>query len=201
MKNIYSTLFCLFLLKNFLIAQDYTRVWTSLNQDSTADFLAFNDMAVDSNGNTYIAGYETDPGDEYYEKHFYLLKTDATGNVEWKRNFINKKDSIDEAIAVAVDAAGYVYVTGVRVDTFCNICTYSTKISDIITIKYNGNGKRIWLNRYHDSAYILESPSDIALSKDGKILITGSESHYDSRSGTYVSKLLMQKINTDGETI
>ena len=201
MKKIYITLFCLFLLKQFLLAQSYTRLWTSLNQDSTADFFAFNDMAVDSNGNTYLAGYETYPGDEYYEKHFYLSKTNAAGSIEWKRNFNNKKDSIDEAIAVVADAAGYVYITGVRVDTFCNICTYSTKISDIITMKYNANGKRIWLNRYHDSAYILASPSDIALSRDGQILITGSESHYDSRTGTYVSKLLMQKINTDGETM
>jgi hypothetical protein len=96
MKKIYITLFWLFLLKNLLTAQNYTRLWTSLNQDSTADFLSFNDMAVDSSGNTYLAGYETDPGDEYYEKHFYLSKTNTTGTIEWKRNFNNKKDSIDE---------------------------------------------------------------------------------------------------------
>ncbi|HEX5154736.1 MAG TPA: T9SS type A sorting domain-containing protein [Parafilimonas sp.] len=200
MKKIYTTLFCLFLLKNFLTAQHYIRVWTSLNQDSTTGFFAFNDMSVDKNGNTYIAGYQTDPGDEYYEKHFYISKINANGDLEWKKNFNKKKDSIDEAIAIAVDADGYVYVTGARIDTFCNICTYNTRISDIITMKYNSKGKRIWLNRYHDSIYILASPSDIGLHPDGTILITGNETWYNPVTGRDENGLLLQKIDNNGAT-
>ena len=201
MKKIHLTLIALFAITGFLIAQTPTRQWVNFKIDSTTDFFSLSAMAVDANGNSYLTGYEIDEGDEYYQTHLILLKVNAAGKFQWKRKFDNLKDSIDEAIDIATDSAGYIYVTGRRIDTFCNICTYNTKISDIITMKYDGKGNRIWLNRYHDSAYILASPSDIALSRDGQILITGSESHYDSRTGTYVSKLLMQKINTDGETM
>lgn len=201
MKKFYFILLCFFSLKNLLIAQDYKRQWVSVNQDSTADYLALTDMVVDANGNTYMGGYEVDPGEEYYEKHLYISKVNAAGKLEWKHNFNNKKDSIDEAIGIAVDTSGYVYVTGKRIDTFCNICTYNTRISDIVTMKYNPAGKRIWLNRYHDSDYILAAPSDITLSPDGTILITGNETRYVPALGTDISNLLIQKINKNGKTV
>jgi len=200
MKKIYLAAFLAFTCTNFLLAQNYTRVWVNATQDSTADYLNISDMAVDANGNTYLSGYEVFPGDEYYQTHLVLLKINAAGQTQWKKYFNNQKDSIDAAIALATDAAGNVYVTGKRIDTFCNICTYNTKLSDIITMKYDGAGNRIWLNRYHDSALILAEPADIALSSNGTILITGNERRYVSGIGTYVSNLLIQKINRNGQT-
>ncbi len=201
MKKYYILLLCLFCFGNFLAAQDYKRLKVSFNYDSTTDYINFHDMAVDRNGNTYLAGYDIQQGDEYYQTHFYLVKINAAGTREWKRGFNTIKDSIDEAIAIAVDSAGYVYVTGRRLDTFCNVCTYNTKVSDMITMKYDSTGKRIWLNRYHDANYILAAPSDIKLSSNGLILITGSETHYVSQPGTYVSNLLIQKISKTGKTV
>jgi len=200
MKKIYLAAFLAFTCTNFLLAQNYTRVWVNATQDSTADYLNISDMAVDANGNTYLSGYEVFPGDEYYQTHLVLLKVNAAGQTQWKKYFNNQKDSIDAAIALATDAAGNVYVTGKRIDTFCNICTYNTKLSDIITMKYDGAGNRIWLNRYHDSALILAEPADIALSSNETILITGNERRYVSEIGTYVSNLLIQKINRNGQT-
>jgi len=201
MKKIYCLTIILFLFKTFSIAQDYTRRWVSFYQDSSASFIHLNDAAVDANGNTYSCGYESYPGEQYYETHFCLIKVNANGVAEWKRNFSDLKDSIDEAIAVAVDTSGFVYVTGKRIDTFCNICTYNTKISDIITMKYDANGNRLWLNRYHDSTLILASPSDITISNDGALLITGNETRYDINIGTYVNNLLIEKINKNGKTV
>lgn len=201
MKKLYLLLIITFLINHYTIAQNYSRIWVSLNQDFAAQFLNLNDMAVDATGNSYLSGYEQDPGDQYFEKHFVLFKINAAGNLQWKRNFTNIKDSIDEAIAVITDSLGYVYITGKRIDTFCNICTYSTKISDIITMKYDSNGNRLWLNRYHDSDFILAAPADIALSANGTIVITGNESKYNSQTGTYESKMLLQKINNNGKTL
>jgi hypothetical protein len=48
---------------------------------------------------------------------------------------------------------------------------------------------------------MLATPSDITLSPNGVILITGNERHYDSKTGTEISKLLLQKIDKDGTTI
>lgn len=198
--KLYITLLVLLALKSSLTAQPPARQWVNFKIDSTTGFFSFSSMAVDLNGNSYLAGYESDEGDEYYETHLVLLKVNAAGKFQWKRTFNNIKDSIDEAIDVATDAAGYIYVTGRRMDTFCNICTYNTKISDIITMKYDGAGNRIWLNRYHNAPYILAEPADISLAKDGTILITGNERQYKSDIGTYVSKLLIQKINKNGKT-
>lgn len=200
MKKNYSLFFILVLATNFSFAQTQTRLWTSVTIDSVADYFNLSDMAVDTNGNTYLSGYEVYPGDEYYQTHLILLKVNAAGVLEWKRNFNNKKDSIDEAIALATDAAGNVYVTGKRIDTFCNICTYQTKISDVITIKYNAAGNRVWLNRFHDADYILAAPSDITIAENGAIFITGNERRYVPELGTYVSNLLIQKININGKT-
>ena len=86
-------------------------------------------------------------------------------------------------------------------DTFCNICTYNTKISDIITAKYNAAGDRVWLNRYHDSIYKLVAPTDISIAPNGTILITANERHYVSEIGTYVTSLVIQKIDKTGKTL
>ena len=201
MKKLYHLLIVLLLFTNLTYAQNLSRLWVNVHIDSSTDYHNLNDMAVDANGNTYLTGYEVDPGDEYYQTHLVLFKINAGGTFGWKRNFNNLKDSIDEAIAVATDASGNVYVTGRRIDTFCNICTYNTKISDVITIKYNAAGNQVWLNRYHDSIYKLVAPTDISIAPNGTILITANERHYVSEIGTYVSSLVVQKIDINGNTI
>lgn len=201
MKKIYLTFLALLVIKSFSIAQNYSRRWANVYIDSSTDYHNLNDMAVDGKGNSYLSGYEVDEGDEYYQTHFVLFKVNANGTFGWKRNFNNLKDSIDEAIAVATDTAGNVYVTGRRMDTFCNICTYNTTISDIITVKYNASGQRVWLNRYHDSVYKLAAPTDISIATNGNILITGNERHYVSEIGTYVNSLVVQKIDKNGKTL
>ena len=101
MKKLYHFLIVLLLLVNFTHAQNLSRLWVNVHIDSSTDYHNLNDMAVDVNGNTYLTGYEVDPGDEYYQTHLVLFKINAGGTFGWKRNFNNLKDSIDEAIAVA----------------------------------------------------------------------------------------------------
>lgn len=191
---------CLFMGILFLNAQTYNRTWAKVFNDPAAEAQNYNDMAVDKNGNTYSVGYEYNWA-QYDITHFYFTRIDANGKPKWKRYFNNLKDSIDAAIAVAVDDQGFIYVTGKRIDTICTSCTYKTTISDIITMKYDSTGRRIWLNRYHDSAYKLAEPSDISISATGQILVTGNIRQYITEWGTYQNHLFVQRINKNGQTL
>lgn len=190
-----------FLAINFSNAQNLSRLWTSVYGDSTAGNLNISDMAVDANGNSYLTGNKIFSNGNYYDTHLFLLKINTAGTREWIRYFDENDDSIDAAYAVALDTTGNVYVTGKRVDTFCNICTHNSKISDIITMKYDGAGNRIWLNRYHDTIYNLASPADIVVSAKGTVIVTGNITSYNSETGSYISRMIVEKIGKKGETL
>ncbi len=186
MKKIYFVLllFCISALISH--AQNLSIIWKSIYTDSSAASFHVNDAVVDSAGNSYLTGYKMFPGENYFVKHLFLMKVNARGTQEWIHYFNNKFDSIDAPTAIALDAAGYIYVTGTRIDTL-----YSSKISDIITMKYNAAGEQLWLNRYHDAIYKLASPTDITVSAEGTAIVTGDDD----------TKAFIEKINTDGKTI
>lgn len=196
MKSTISTLIFFFVFSFFSLAQQYERVWVKQYQDNAADNHYFNDMVVDKYGNTYTAGYESN-WSNYQLTHFYIKKVSSDGKPLWKRYFNNLKDSMDEAIAIATDADGFIYVTGTRKDS----ATYGTTVSDIVTMKYDSSGKRIWLNRFHDAAFVLASPKDISISPGGSILITGNETRYVYEMGAYINNLLLLKLDKAGKTL
>jgi len=75
------------------------------------------------------------------------------------------KHSYDYATKIAVDNAGYIYVTGT-----------STKLpfgTDYLTIKYSSAGDTIWTQRYDGSGEGDDIPIDIAVDGSGNVFITG----------------------------
>lgn len=198
MKKILLPLLCLVLYIQ-LNAQTFNRQWANCYSDSTAATFV-NDVATDANGNNYIVGYKTNSGDEYYQTHMFLRKVNASGTEEWIRYFNDAQDSIDNARAVGVDNKGNIYVTGTRIDTFCNICTYRSKISDIVTMKYNPQGQRLWLNRYAPGDYVLSTPSDIFVLASGHSVIAGNEQLYNPVTFVWENRAVITAITPAGIT-
>lgn len=190
MKKFYALLLLIIFINAAAKAQELSRIWKSIYTDTAASGLQITDAVTDSSGNTYLAGYKTLQGEDYYQTHLYLQKINAAGKGEWIRYFNDALDSIDAARAVALDEAGNIYVAGTRIDTFCNICTYPSKISDIIVIKYDAEGNRLWLNRYHDSVYVLAAATNIAVLSTGAAVVVGSDGN----------KAIAIKINKNGGT-
>ena len=91
-----------------------------------------NSIAVDDIGNVYVTGrsYATAP---YTPENDYLtVKYDASGNEQWAARYDGTGHTQDDAHAITVDNAGYVYITGESIGT--------TSYEDVVTIKYAATG-------------------------------------------------------------
>ena len=98
---------------------------------------AASDIAVDHHGNVYVTGYLTN---QPFGQDYFTTKYDATGRKLWEARYNGDANGDDFATAIAVDAAGNVYVTGSSMTV--------AHASDYVTIKYNTNGAMLWLARY-----------------------------------------------------
>jgi len=110
-------------------------------------------MALDASGNIVVAGY--DAGD------YLTAKFDSNGNLLWSARENGRVGDIALApgvTAVALDAAGNVYVTGglggsrSYTVTYCffTCTTYHLNASDQVTVKYSSNGHRQWISTYYE---------------------------------------------------
>jgi hypothetical protein len=118
------------------------------------------DIAVDSAGSVYVAG-RTRPTASVWDSA--LLKYDASGHLKWADTWAASAQD-DEMRAIALDAAGNVYVAGngVRSGDW-----------DIFTAKYRPtDGVQQWATWYDGSGY--DSGFDIAVDHSGVSYVAGN---------------------------
>ncbi len=119
-------------------------------------------IAVDRRGNVYVTGYSTGSGTG---RDFTTIKYDDDGDTKWIRRFNGSGNSSDQAVAIAVDAGGNVYVSG-----------YSTGIGtgrDITTIKYDEVGNTKWIKNYNGPINGADRAGALALDDKGNVYVTG----------------------------
>ena len=95
----------------------YDYVTIKYKQDGTEDWVRRFDniegideaaaIAIDSTG-VYVTGRSQGSGTSF---DYYTIKYDSSGDRVWHANY-NNTDGADEAVAIAVDEAGNVYITG-----------------------------------------------------------------------------------------
>ena len=128
-------------------------------------------LAIDANGNIFIAGSKNSGTDE----DFITAKLSQTGTPLWSKIQANSSGN-DKVYDIAVDALGNSYVTGK---------TSNGVTTDIKTIKYDPDGVQAWMAIYNGTASANDVPSRIKIDANGDVLIAG-EADNGSTVSTYI---------------
>lgn len=121
-------------------------------------------VGVDAAGNVYVTGLSA--GSSAYNYDYATIKYDASGNQLWLVRYNGPGNGWDEATAMAVDAAGNVYVTGLS-------GAVPSTGHDYVTIKYDTNGNQLWLALYNGPGNRADIPTNLAVDANGNVYVTG----------------------------
>ncbi|HYF31063.1 MAG TPA: SBBP repeat-containing protein [Chitinophagaceae bacterium] len=119
-------------------------------------------IVTDPAGNVYVAGKA---GVNSSTSDIVIIKYNSSAVQQWVTIYNSPENYIDDATAMAVDAAGNVYLTG-----------YIVKGSfeyDYQTLKFNNLGKFQWAARYNGTANGVDIASDITVDATGNVYVTG----------------------------
>lgn len=125
------------------------------------------DIAADASGNVYVTGSSAS-GTTGVD--FATVKYNSAGVQQWATRYSNNTNAnnVEAAYAIAVDAGGFVYVTGMSYGN-------STTDYDIATIKYNNGGTQQWVTRYNGPGSKLDYPNRLIVDGSGNVYVTGSQ--------------------------
>lgn len=119
-------------------------------------------IAVDKLGNVYVTGISINGSNN---EDYCTIKYNTNGVQQWVKRYNGPSNKNDKALAMFVDDAGNVYVTGGS--------EQSNKGYDYLTVKYSTTGTQLWTARY-DAASGSDIASDIKVDLYGNVFITGS---------------------------
>jgi uncharacterized delta-60 repeat protein len=143
-------------------------------------------VATDAQGNIYVTGQVAGYGADY---DCATIKYNPSGVQQWLTKFHGPLDTSNNYTdAIAVDAAGNVYVTG--------FSTGITSYADFVTIKYNSSGVQQWVAIYNGPANSGDYGRAIAVDGSGNVYVTG-ESYgtlYDFATIKYNSSGVQQWV-------
>jgi uncharacterized delta-60 repeat protein len=121
-------------------------------------------LAVDQNGNTYVAGFGNGTNPATFD--IFVLKYDADGNSVWTQRWTSPIANYSAyAYSIAVDNQGNVFTTGFESDGFTD--------GEFITLKFNSSGVLQWATPYNGSTSSIDYANRIVVDSDGNSYITG----------------------------
>ncbi len=123
-------------------------------------------IAIDDEGNVLVTGRSVG-NDTTWD--YATIKYYPNGDTVWIRRYNGPVGDDDIATEVAVDDHLNVYVTGSSVGRGTDILTGY----DYATIKYDPNGKQLWVQRYDGPKKGLDCPRALAVDGLGYAYVTG----------------------------
>ncbi len=137
--------------------------WFDTVSGSENSFDAGLGIAVDDDGNVYVAGYVTETGED---ANAWVRKYDADGIKVWTDSYNNDDHDLDdEAHGIAVDAEGNIYVTGMT--------SIDISDADIWTRKLDADGDEQWTVTEAGSADSTDRGKAVAVGPDGAVYVVG----------------------------
>jgi uncharacterized delta-60 repeat protein len=143
-------------------AGDGTELWVRRYEgpaDATSMAYA---VAVDQAGNAYVTG---GCNENISYNNYLTIKYSSDGTELWVRKYNGPANGTDTALALAVDQAGNVFVTGRSDGGGGN--------EDYATIKYASDGTELWARRYDGPASGSDVPYALAVDSAGSVYVTG----------------------------
>jgi beta-propeller repeat-containing protein len=122
-------------------------------------------IATDGAGNLYVTGQSLGLGTDY---DYATVKYDSAGQEQWVARYNGPGNGEDDAVAIATDGAGNLYVTGQSLGAGTS--------SDYATIKYDSAGLEQWVARYNGPVNGFDIASAIAIDSLGNVYVTGRSS-------------------------
>jgi hypothetical protein len=118
-------------------------------------------VAVDVFGNVYVTGSSQTSGTIQSNYDYTTIKYDMDGNELWVRRYNGTGNGDDNALDIALDASGNVYITGFSLG--------SNFIYSYATIKYDAAGNEMWVKRYDNGV-----ANSLAVDTQGNVYVTGA---------------------------
>jgi uncharacterized delta-60 repeat protein len=149
-----------------------------------------NGICVDNAGNVYVVGFAQYTGKA---EDIVIVKYSANGTFQWAQTCSGAETSaMDKGLGIAVDASGFIYITGYT--------TFSDGNTDILVRKYNSAGNIVWSASEDGNSNLNAQGVAIAVSAAGNVYVTGfltvSGSNTDIAVMKYNSFGQLQWLNT-----
>ncbi|MBA7593539.1 hypothetical protein ES703_00463 [subsurface metagenome] len=136
--------------------------WVARYDGPASNYDSASAIAVDGSGNVYVTGISHVSGTD---SDYATIKYNPDGNQLWVARYDGPAGDTDSAKAIAVDGSGNVYVTGQS--------RGSGTEEDYATIKYDRDGKQVWVARYDGPVNGNEAAVDLAVDGSGNVYVTG----------------------------
>ncbi len=146
---------------NFSGEEQWAARYTGLNTSQSDRGKA---LAVDDDGNVYVTGGSYG-GVAGGFSDYATVKYNSDGVEQWVTRYSHSNPGIDEAVSIAIDEEGNVYVGGF---------SQSETLNDYAVIKYNANGEEQWVARYNGSANLNDMIAAIVVDEQNNVYVTGT---------------------------
>ena len=143
-------------------------------------------IALDTHGNVYVTGNSY--GDET-SSDYTTIKYNSNGIEQWVARYNGTGNGNDVVSAMALDAAGNVYITGNSYD--------DETFLDYTTIKYDENGNKLWVVKYNGPGNYHDKAKAIGLDTSGNVYVTG----YSYGDGITREDYTTVKYNSSGNRL
>ncbi|HQW00434.1 MAG TPA: SBBP repeat-containing protein, partial [Bacteroidia bacterium] len=145
-------------------------------------------MAIDSSFSAVYVSGRSDNGND--DDMITIKYATAAGTIAWTKSYNNVDD--DRARAIAIDAAGNVYVTAESdADASAN------RNWNMVTVKYASTSVQQWVRTFNSSLSNSDIPVGIAVNAAGDVFV-GGQSDIDANAAIENFNFTLHKYNSTG---